>query len=182
MTMNMESRIATRWLSAMDRAPEIQALVDGLTRQEVIDYPIQVIKFGAMGSGMVEIRLLRDLDGVKVEVGKFVAEKMSTTKYKQMSEHCLAPFKKLQRKYSKYLELYVVAWAYLHDSKLWHQGIGKAAYLDILREAGSMGAVVAPHWCVPGGSTTDKAKRVWDSLSKTHEMIGPIVIPKNLRV
>lgn len=160
----------------------LQALVDRLTAEGVIEYPIEVRKFGPVGFGTVEIQLLRNGDSTD-PVGKFFTSRATTRdRTKRMPEPCLAPFAKLKRKYGRDLELWVISWAFLNDPRLWGHGIGKLIYEDILRDAGTMGAVVAPHWCVPGGSTTEAAQRVWDSVKKRHESLGPIVIPKNLRV
>lgn len=180
------SRVATRHLQA-NGPTEIQSIVDHLYETGEIDFRVKVEYFDAY-HGTVEIQLNAVDDSGKfvADAGKFFTSKVvneSDSLARAMAKipaPCAESYRKVRRRY-KDVNLWVVSWAYLHDKRLWHHGIGLLAYEQILQEAGKFGAVVAPHWCSQGGSTTDMAQRVWDSLKrKGYESEGPIIIPKNL--
>ena len=169
----------------MESLPKMQAVVDRLHAEGVIDYPIEVRYFGPIGSGNVEIQLLRDGD-VADRVGHFFTSKHadgweSPNTLRGISDPCLKAYRKVRRK-NKGAGLWSVQWAFLKDKALWGHGLGKMAYEQILQDAGKFGAVVFPAWCAKGGSTTPMAQRVWDSVGKRHGTEGVVVIPKNLRV
>ena len=185
-TQPSAARVASRYTQANGHL-EIQTIVDKLYETGVLDYRIKVVFFDGK-SGKVEIQL-NAID----EAGKFVGDagKFFTSTVangydplaralKKVPDPCAESYKKLRRRY-KEVSLWVVSWAHLNDKNLWHHGIGLLAYEQILQEAGKHGAVVGPHWCAQGGSTTDMAQRVWDSLKRRgYDSEGSIIIPKNL--
>jgi len=169
----------------MGSLPKMQAAVDRLHAEGVIDYPIEIRYFGPIGSGNVEIQLLRDGDPAD-RVGHFFTSKHadgweSPNSLRGISDSCLKAYRKVRRK-NKGAGLWSIQWAFLKDKALWGHGLGKMAYEQILQDAGKFGAVVFPAWCAKGGSTTPMAQRVWDSVGKRHGTEGVVVIPKNLRV
>jgi hypothetical protein len=178
------SRVAARYLRAQDSFPEMQRLVDKLHAEGVIDYPIKVAYFGPVGRGMVSLDLLKNGENGNF-AGRFMTSRLaygfeSPSRVQGVSKECLAAYKKVRRKHRD-AELWTVAWAFLNDKRLWGQGVGRLAYEKILHDAGSFEAVVVPHWCAAGGSTSPMAQRVWTSISKRHTVVGDVVIPNNMR-
>ena len=161
---------------------KIQAIVDQLHEKGVLDEPIQVLYYGPIGSGEVQIQLFTS-DGERV--GFFftgrVAYSWDSIERLNLNPECKEAYRKIRDKNSD-VELWSLDASNLKDKRLWNKGIGKLAYEQILKDAGSYGAVVVPHWCLTGGSTSNMAKRVWDSLKRRYKSEGPIVIPKTLRL
>jgi len=85
----------------------------------------------------------------------------------------------------KYPNLLAVHHAFLDDASRKGQGIGRAMYEALFREAlnvrasrigGSPGPLfVMPHACTSVGSTSDDALRVWQSLAKRYPSSGVVV-------
>ena len=67
------------------------------------------------------------------------------------------------------------------DNNLRGQGLGAAAYQWILQEARKQGAALGPNTCT-GESTSQDAKRVWDSLRRHNPTRGPLVLASSVRV
>jgi hypothetical protein len=177
------ARVASRHMQAGESFPEMQSAVDRLYEDGVIDYPIEVRYFGPIGTGTVEIQLLKEgLPGALV--GHFFTSKVadgweSPQSLRGVSPECLKAYKKIRRKH-KGAGFWTVQWAFLKDESLFRQGLGRMAYEKILHEAGMFGAVVAPAWCATGGSTSPMAERVWASVAKRHPTEGPLVVPRNI--
>ena len=85
----------------------------------------------------------------------------------------------------KYPNLLAVHHAFLDDASRKGQGIGRAMYEALFREAfavrerrigGAKGPLfVMPHACTTAGSTSDDAMRVWKSLAKRYPSSGVVV-------
>ena len=85
----------------------------------------------------------------------------------------------------KYPNLLAVHHAFLDDASRKGQGIGRARYEALFREAfavrerrigGAKGPLfVMPHACTTAGSTSDDAMRVWKSLAKRYPSSGVVV-------
>ena len=168
-------------LAGSEPYQKIQAIVDHLYETGGLDEPIQVRYTGPIGRGDVHIDLMTPSGRVGFFFTGRVAYSWDPIEGMKLNPECKEAYRKIRGKNSD-VELWSLEASNLKDKRLWNKGIGKLAYEQILKDAGSYGAVVVPHWCLKGGSTSNMAKRVWDSLKRRYKSEGPIVIPKTLRL
>jgi len=82
---------------------------------------------------------------------------------------CARAFGEIRRMEPRIRSLWVVRAVELFDPKLHGQGFATAIYKVLLDTASRHGAVLGPHNCIGGGSTSESAGKVWNRIGgKAH--------------
>lgn len=95
-----------------------------------------------------------------------------------LRDYCEADYKALQSRFPQIDDVFIILYSEIlpeHQQKYKGTGCGLALYDYITRLAGVRNYAIATNSCVYSGSTSDDAKRVWESLKRRYAHEGNIV-------